>query len=213
VTVTVLVDGVRVPSYVIPTLVRPGAGYYAHERVVALRAPEGDPGPHTLQVIAGGKVWEADLELHARSWDEPQDRPRILEWLNSDRPAVLHPDDLHGTAWPGNLALVFPPGVQGLIIWEPGGALREISAGPRMDLRRDPPRPIGVVYSAWAHLGQHVRETLPVVVRAIHRDGSLGQAWYVDNDLRLAPEPEVEDGRFELLNPDDTVRWGFDAGP
>lgn len=50
----------------------------------------------------------------------------------------------------------------------------------------------------------------PVVVRAILQDGTLGPAWYIDEDLQIAPKPEIEDGRYQLFNADGSPRWGKD---
>lgn len=183
--------------------------------LIAVPVPGGEPGSHTLTLIRGDQSWELAFEQHVWWLDHWLGAPTYLDgWASSERPVVYHSPEPNGDPRWGNLALEFYPGTPGMVVWEPGGALREIVPTARIYLTTNPDRPLGTPWIRhFVQTFEWTPEPLPVVVRAIRRDGTFGPAWYVGNDRRLAPEPEVEDGRYQLVNPDGSARWRSDARP
>ncbi len=194
-----------VPAFTIPRGFRSQVRNEPWVGAVLVPTPPGKPGTHTLTVITDGTVWRADYELHD-SWQERWLYPAPLSaWLpGPERPVKSRafspgrPDALHRMiSW-----VDFPSDPPGILVWKPSGGFMGLLPGSRL-----------VLYSVWGP--PHLRTGLygwdaPVVLRAILPDGSVGPAWHVDGDLVLADEPEVEDGRYEVFNPDGAVRKAND---
>lgn len=200
----VLVDSVEVSGAAIHALAdgrnrvwRSSLGFHWVVADVPLRC---DSGIHELTIVDGGRSWELPINTHS-VLDGPLIRPMPLsEWLAGDgRPEVSE-----GRS--GFPVLQFPASVLGLVVWSAGGQLLAVMPETQVYVRWGEPvrQPEGIAvidlyYPLWA----------PVAVRAILADSTLGPAWYVDADLQVAEEPEVEDGRYQLFNTDGSVRWSW----
>lgn len=211
--VIALVEGARVRAYALHTTVKEEGDWWSVSAigthwVIAVRAPEGDAGPHTLTVITGGEEWLVDYQLRVWTVEHWLSTTTVYGWWDSGRPQMHVAIGEPRSEVLGYVSLDFPIIDAGLILWRPDGSLIRVQDETRVYLRRgDGTSHVLPASSHWWP------DWTPIVVRPIRSDGSLGPAWHVDDRLVLADEPEVEDGRYELLNPDDTVRWRSDAYP
>lgn len=171
---------------------------------VVAEVPRGcRPGVHELTIVDGSGARGFPINtLSGVDW--PVNRPIPLYGpLAEDK----RPEIAEGRA--GFSVLNFPPSTLGLVVWSADGDLLAVIPEPQVYLVET--APMTGPSSGEFVLDRYFPLDTPVAVRAILPDSTLGPAWYVDADLDVAQEPEVEDGRYQLLNPDGSVRWRVDA--
>lgn len=161
-------------------------------------------GQHELQVLDNGQRWELPFNTHSvLDWPLISPPPRS-EWLaGNDRPEIAE-----GRS--GFSVLQFPASVLGLVVWSAGGELLAVMPEPQVYVEATEPE---IYPTARMTLDQYFPLSAPLAVRAILPDSILGPAWYVDGDLHVAEESELEDGRYQLFNTDGSARWRRNARP